>query len=364
MKDKVEGLELLRRVTPAEICSAWNLEGPTDSKDNEDTIPVQTIKRFLFDLKSPINGNMNLKKSLLLFVDLPMRECCTDQRLCQKERIDDAYATSMGWFIKAVAGESQSLLARFTSVHCKQFVADLGISISDASMLRFEILQAVAKKAYEWLLARCFIRGHVTWPTSEVQVHIALLGSSGSGKSSLLYRLQHNASPAAHHQLATSIDFVPFSEILLNGNLKVKVFVWDATNALMDSILHRADGVLMVYDASQSVSRRSDALAKARRIDADHRRKSGISLPIVLFGNKCEMTKKETESVICDEPSHYLGSAATGVNVKEAIHQLVCETALLKYNRRAVTTVSSMSSAVRLAGNSSIFSWYKLLLPL
>ena len=357
IKELTEGFELLqfKNVSAEEVLTSW--EYGSLIAPNKVSCKSLIIEKLLHDLKQGYYSKVEL------FVEEVFEASDNGQNM---------HHTLFGLFVK-IALSSQTRLLWFIGLPMECFMN--GSELSENCVVRIQILQAIARKCYEWLVEKKLIHSSISWPTSEVRINIAIVGEPHSGISSLFYRLMHNSFPAAHLQLTMTTDFFSFYAEPLFGSLRIKVFVWDASSLLQQTISKRADGFIVLYDASNIGSTRRVKSIVSNCISNEEK----FAKPMVVFGNKVDSVLFDpVEDTIHGYFSSLIGSALTGQNTNEIMSRIVYETALVKYQRSSLSMQSSTSPTTTMAsysctskskglnwiGNSSIFSWYRLLLPL
>uniref|UniRef100_A0A8C2FPC5 Ras-related protein Rab-28 n=1 Tax=Cyprinus carpio TaxID=7962 RepID=A0A8C2FPC5_CYPCA len=175
----------------------------------------------------------------------------------------------------------------------------------------------------------------------ERQLKIVLLGDGASGKTSLAIRFAQEAFGKQYKQ-TIGLDFF-LKRITLPGNLNVTLQVWDIGGQtiggkMLDKYIYRAQGVLLVYDItnSQSFENLEDWLNMVRKANEESDTQPAISL----IGNKIDLehmrtVKMEKHQRFCQENgliSQFV-SAKTGDSVFLCFQRLAAEVLGIKLNK-------------------------------
>ncbi|XP_051505373.1 ras-related protein Rab-28-like isoform X3 [Myxocyprinus asiaticus] len=178
----------------------------------------------------------------------------------------------------------------------------------------------------------------------ERQLKIVLLGDGASGKTSLATRFAQEAFGKQYKQ-TIGLDFF-LKRITLPVNLNVMLQVWDIEGQtiggkMLDKYIYRAQGVLLVYDItnSQSFENLEDWLNMVRKANEESNTQPAISL----IGNKIDLehmrtVKMEKHQRFCQENgliSQFV-SAKTGDSVFLCFQRLAAEILGIKLNKAEI----------------------------
>ena len=152
------------------------------------------------------------------------------------------------------------------------------------------------------------------------------LGNSCVGKSSIVIRYTENKFYSSY--LTTiGVDFL--RKVITVGDKEVNLQIWDSAgqekyNSISKQYYNKADGIILVFDLNNRTT--FDGMMNwLDEIEAS----SAKGIPIVIVGNKCDLTTREISSDEAYEFAetknipYFETSALSGHNVNEAIYKLV-----------------------------------------
>ena len=161
------------------------------------------------------------------------------------------------------------------------------------------------------------------------EVHIATLGVSTVGKTSLIFRYMDNTF-TLNYLITVGIDS-RFKRMKINDE-EIKVIIADTAGqerykAITSNYTKKANGILLIYDITNQ-----DSFEEIKNWAQKLKDESGNLKPIVIIGNKNDL---EDERVVCPDEGEQLAetlgedinfyetSCKTGENVEEAINNLI-----------------------------------------
>ena len=168
---------------------------------------------------------------------------------------------------------------------------------------------------------------------------ILLLGNSAVGKTSLISRYA-NGTFKEEYINTVGLDHISKTEIINNINILVKL--WDTAGqerfkALTPSYLRNAEGVILVYDVTNSDS--FDDLKSWIDSIKNHLGEKYASFPAIIIGNKVdlqdnrEISNEDASKFAKDNNYKYFEtSAKTGEGVDEAVREIVNQILKVKDN--------------------------------
>ena len=152
------------------------------------------------------------------------------------------------------------------------------------------------------------------------------LGNSSVGKSSIVIRYTENKFYSSY--LTTiGVDFL--RKVITVGDKEINLQIWDSAgqekyNSISKQYYNKADGIILVFDLNSRTS--FDGMMNwLEEIELS----TAKGIPIVIVGNKCDLTTREITSDEAFEFAetknipYFETSAMTGHNVNEAINKLV-----------------------------------------
>ena len=163
----------------------------------------------------------------------------------------------------------------------------------------------------------------------DYEFKLALLGDSGVGKSSLLYRIADNLFPERHSPTIQA-DFMLHTVHVDSKTIRLQI--WDTAGherfkSVTSSYYRGSDGIFVVYDVTNQQSF-DNVQNWIRDIEQNNTQK----VKMLLLGNKHDLiTKKVVDYVTAKEYADQLGihifetSAKSPTNVNEALIALVSD---------------------------------------
>ena len=164
----------------------------------------------------------------------------------------------------------------------------------------------------------------------QFEAQIVTLGDSQVGKTSLILRYTDNSFTQEY--LATIGFDLKLKKLTLPNGEEIRVKISDTAGqerfkSIATNYLKKANGVILAYDVTKETSF-ENIDNWVEQINAE----SGVSRPIILIGNKCDLTDKRVISKEKGEQlaqktlggiKFYETSCKTGENVENAIDDLV-----------------------------------------
>jgi len=200
---------------------------------------------------------------------------------------------------------------------------------------------------------------------------VLVVGNVATGKTSVINRFARNKF-SKDYQTTIGVDFA--LKRVKAGNAELNVQLWDIAGQERFAGLSRifythAVAAIIVYDITARDT--FDAVIKWKHdIDAKVFLPSGSKIPVLLLGNKCDLLDEGATPCIPTADldnflsansfyAHYLCSAKTGVNVKDACTHLVAKihsnnlTEMISAENDATNTVTqSHQQPIKLAADT------------
>ncbi|EEC01629.1 GTP-binding protein RAB-32, putative [Ixodes scapularis] len=187
---------------------------------------------------------------------------------------------------------------------------------------------------------------------------ILVIGDLGTGKTSIIKRYVHQFF--SHHYRATiGVDFA-LKVINWDENTLIRLQLWDIAGqerfGNMTRVYYKeAVGAFIVFDVTRSQT--FEAVKKWKMdLDSKVQQPEGNSIPCVLLGNKCDMSKEgivnssSAMNEFCKENNFagwFLTSAKENLNIDEAARFLISQ---ILRTQKAVNMDDSTTGAVALDG--------------
>lgn len=196
-------------------------------------------------------------------------------------------------------------------------------------------------------------------PQREHLYKILVIGELGTGKTSIIKRYVHQFF--SHHYRATiGVDFA-LKVLEWDANTLIRLQLWDIAGqerfGNMTRVYYKeAVGAFIVFDVTRSQTFEAVRKWKAD-LDSKVQQPEGTTIPCVLLGNKCDMSKEgivnnpSAMTEFCKENNFagwFLTSAKENLNIEEAARFLITQ---ILHNQKGMNLDDSGQGSVPLDGN-------------
>ncbi|XP_077525792.1 ras-related protein Rab-32-like isoform X2 [Haemaphysalis longicornis] len=195
-------------------------------------------------------------------------------------------------------------------------------------------------------------------PQREHLYKILVIGELGTGKTSIIKRYVHQFF--SHHYRATiGVDFA-LKVLEWDANTLIRLQLWDIAGqerfGNMTRVYYKeAVGAFIVFDVTRSQTFEAVRKWKAD-LDSKVQQPEGTTIPCVLLGNKCDMSKEgivnnpSAMNEFCKENNFagwFLTSAKENLNIEEAARFLITQ---ILNNQKGMNLDDSGQGSVPLDG--------------